>query len=76
MSRIDDGVMYLAREFSASIDEFRRDNAPAGDMLLQGLISRGLAVEKSGRVALSPAGRKAHDVLARREASAEAPEHV
>ena len=63
MSRLDAGVEYLAREMSASVDEFRRDNAPAGDMLLQGLLSRGYVVERLGRVALSPAGRRAHEAM-------------
>jgi hypothetical protein len=63
VSRLEEGIAYLAAQMSASIDEFRRDNAPAGDMLLQGLLSRGYAVEKAGRVALSPAGRRAHQAL-------------
>lgn len=71
-ARITDGLRYLAREVSASRDEFRRDNQPEGAALLEGLgshgyIQRGDKPETWDRYALSPAGR-------RRLAAAEAPD--
>lgn len=53
-----EGLRYLSSEFSADADEFRRDNAPGGEMLLMGLVSKGYAVEKGGRYAVSDAGRR------------------
>ncbi len=54
--RIADGVRYLASEFSATRDEFRSDNRPDGDELLDGLLSHGYAVETDSRFAASRAG--------------------
>ena len=56
--RLRSGAHYLAREFSATPDEFRRDNHPGGDMLLTGLLNTGYAIQKGGRVALTPAGTR------------------
>lgn len=54
--RIADGARYLATEFSATRQEFARDNQPDGDELLDGLLSHGYAFEQGGRVAVSRAG--------------------
>ena len=63
MDRIASGIEYLAREFSATRDEFRRDNRPDGDELLDGLLSHGYAVETGGRFAASRIGlRRLQDV--------------
>lgn len=56
MDRLAKGVRYLAAEFSVEPDEFRHDNAPGGDMLLQALLSKGYAVQTRGRVAASRVG--------------------
>lgn len=53
-----DGLQYLAGQFSATPDEFKRANQPGGDMLLMGLVSKGYANERGGRVAVSDAGRR------------------
>lgn len=52
-------LLYLSAEFSATPEEFRRDNQPGGDMLLTGLINNGyVLLDKSGRVAVSAQGRR------------------
>lgn len=60
--RINQGIRYLAEQFSCDNDEFRRDNQPQGGMLLDGLLSRGFArVAKAGgeeRIIATEAGRK------------------
>lgn len=56
MDKITQGVRYLAAEFSATRQEFRADNQPDGDALLDGLLSHGYAVETAGRYAVSRAG--------------------
>lgn len=58
MCRINDGIRYLSEQFSAEPAEFHRDNRPGGPMLLMGLLSRGYAVERGGRVAVSEQGRR------------------
>lgn len=61
--RIAEGIRYLAGEFSATADEFRRDNAPGGEMLLEALLSHGYAIETRGRFAASRVGlRRLADV--------------
>lgn len=69
--RLHDGLRYLAEQFSASADEFRRDNAPGGVMLLEGLVSRGYAHEKAGRYAVSAAGRRRLEAMERSDGPAE-----
>lgn len=71
-NRITDGLRYMARELSASRDEFRRDHQPDGAALLEGMVShgylaRGTTAETWDRYGLTPAGR-------RRLAAAEAPD--
>lgn len=58
MSRITDGLRHLAAKFSAERHEFARDMQPGGEMLLEGLVSKGYALHKGGRYALSEAGRR------------------
>lgn len=66
--RITQGLRYVAGEFGASRDEFRRDNQPHADALLLaceslGYVSRGKTVETRDRVSLTPAGlRRLADV--------------
>lgn len=57
-SRITAALAYLAAEVSCSRDEFRRDNQPAGDMLLQAVLSSGYVVTRGDRLALSPMGQR------------------
>lgn len=54
--RIVTGTRYLASEFSATREEFRTDNQPDGDELLDGLLSHGYAIERDGRIAASRVG--------------------
>lgn len=56
IARLANGVRYLAAEFSVEPEEFKHDNAPGGDMLLQALLSKGYAVQTRGRVAASRVG--------------------
>ena len=56
--RIHEGLQWLAGEFSATPDEFRKEHHPGGDMLLAGLLSRGFANAKHDRVAVSEQGRR------------------
>lgn len=70
-NRITDGLRYLAGEFSADKDDFRRDCQPHGAALLEacrnlGYAGYGQTPETRDRIALTPAGR-------RRLAAAEAP---
>lgn len=56
--RINQGIRYLAEQFSCDKDEFRRDNQPQGSMLLDGLLSKGFArVAKEERIVATQAGR-------------------
>jgi hypothetical protein len=57
-TRLIYAVRHLAEQFSVTADEFRRDNAPGGDMLLMGAVSKGYAIEQGGRYAVSLAGRR------------------
>lgn len=50
------GVRYLAREMTATRDEFRRD--VGGDMLLEALVSHGYALDRGGNVQLTDMGRR------------------
>lgn len=59
--RIVSGTRYLASEFSATRAEFRTDNQPDGDELLDGLLSHGYAIEHNGRVAASRVGLRMLD---------------
>lgn len=58
IDRVSEALAYLKREFSVDADEFRRDNAPGGEMLMMGVLSKGYANEKGGRYAVSEAGRR------------------
>ena len=61
--RIAEGIRYLATEFSATPDEFRRDNGPGAEMLMDALLSHGYAVQTGGRLAASRVGlRRLEDV--------------
>lgn len=55
--RMTQALQYLNREFSVNADEFLRDNAPGGEMLLMGALSKGYAREAKGRFGLTDAGR-------------------
>lgn len=55
--RVRDSLKYLEREFSVDADEFRRDNAPGGEMLMMGVLSKGYARQERGRIGLTDAGR-------------------
>lgn len=57
-NRLHRAVQYLAEQFSVSRDEFRRDNTPGGEMLMEALISQGYANQRDGRLALSRAGER------------------
>ena len=54
---VTDGLRFLAAEFSCTQDEWREHHA-GGDMLLEGLVSRGYALAQRGRFAVSDAGRR------------------
>lgn len=61
--RITEGLRYLAGEFSADRDEFRRDNQPHGAALLEactnlGYAARGNTAATCDRFALTGAGRR------------------
>lgn len=58
MTRITAGLEYLAGQFSASRHEFARDNQPQGDMLADGLVSLGYALETDRRLAISRMGNR------------------
>lgn len=51
------GLDYLLREFSVTREEWRR-HFHGGDMLLDGLLSKGYALTQHGRFAVSRAGRR------------------
>lgn len=57
MNRVDEALKWLAENFSATADEFRKHHGEGGDMLLTALISRGYALTAAGRVAVSTQGR-------------------
>lgn len=74
MSRMDDALEYLAREIVVTRDQALKDLSPAGDMVLDGLMSQGYARQTEHGYLLSQAG---HRKLAAREAieaAAEGPE--
>lgn len=54
---VTDGLRYLIGEFSCTQDEWRQHHR-GGDMLLEGLVSRGYVLVKGGRFAVSMAGRR------------------
>ena len=58
MNRIVDGLSWLAGQFSCERHEFARAMQPAGEMLLEGIYSKGYAIHKGGRYALSDAGQR------------------
>lgn len=56
--RIQSGLRWLASEFSAEPAEFHQAHGNGGAMLLEGLLSKGYAQAKRGRVAVTEAGRR------------------
>lgn len=64
IDRVGEALAYLKREFSVDADEFRRDNAPGGEMLMMGVLSKGYARQEHGRIGLTDAGRARIGVLA------------
>lgn len=50
------GLRYLAAEFVLTREDWRRHHK-GGDMLLDGLLSRGYARQQGDRYAITPAGR-------------------
>lgn len=52
---INDGLRFLAESFSVDRPQWRR-HYQGGDMLLDGLVSHGYAIEKGGRFAVSRMG--------------------
>jgi hypothetical protein len=56
--RIQDGLRWLAAEFSVEPHEFHQAHKVGGPMLLEGLLSKGYAWAKGGRVAVTDAGRR------------------
>lgn len=50
-------LQYLSGEFSVTRAEWRQHHK-GRDMLLDGLVSKGYAIERSGRFAVSQAGRR------------------
>lgn len=55
--QLRDGLRHLSAEFSATRDEWRR-HWHGGDMLLDGLVSHGYAIERDARYAVTDAGRR------------------
>lgn len=57
--RLNQGIHYLVSQFSCDKDEFRRDNQPQSEMLLDGLLSNGFArVAMEERIVATEAGRR------------------
>lgn len=54
---VTDGLRYLSAEFSCTQEEWRQHHR-GGDMLLEGLVSRGYVLAQAGRFAVSTAGRR------------------
>ncbi len=65
-----DALQYLSSEFSCTRDEWRNHHR-GGDMLLDGLVSKGYANTKSDRFAVSDAGRRFLEAMGPVEAEAE-----
>lgn len=55
-------LQYLSGEFSVTRTEWRQHHK-GRDMLLDGLVSKGYAIERDGRFAVSQAGRRMLDDL-------------
>ena len=68
--RIQSGLRWLASEFSVEPAEFYREFQQGGAMLLDGLLSKGYAWQKGGRVAVTDAGRRVMADKARDEVEA------
>lgn len=56
--RIQEGLRWLAGEFSCEPHEFHQAHPVGGAMLLEGLLSKGYAWQKGDRVAVTDAGRR------------------
>lgn len=74
MTRIDDALEYLAREIVAPRDQALKDLAPAGDMVIDGLLSQGYARQTEHGYLLSQAGHRKLEAREAIEAAAEGPE--
>lgn len=59
---LTDGLRFLSAEFSCTQDEWR-EHYRGGDMLLEGLVSRGYVLTKHGRYAVSAAGVRRMEVI-------------
>lgn len=56
--RIAEALLYVSEQFSVSRDEFCRHFREGADMLWLGIVNKGFANERAGRIAVSPAGRR------------------
>ena len=58
--RITHALRYVTESFGTTRDEFRRDNQPQADMLLDGLLSRGYlnSNKASGIMAVNERGHR------------------
>lgn len=54
--RLTEGLKYVATELSCTADEFRRANQPAGDMLLDALLSTGYVRVERERIGVTAMG--------------------
>lgn len=63
MSRLDDGIRYVAREIGPSREAFARDNDPGGQMLWTALETSGLVNIKAERMSLNEAGFRRLDAM-------------
>lgn len=57
--RIQSGLHWLSMQFSCEPTDFHRAHPQGGAMLLEGMVSKGYAWAKDGRVAVTDAGRRA-----------------
>lgn len=57
--RIQSGLRWLSAQFACEPADFQRAHPIGGAMLLDGLLSKGYAWTKGGRVAVTEAGRRA-----------------
>jgi hypothetical protein len=58
MNRIADAAEWLAAEISTDRDEFRSAHKRGADQVLEGLMAKGYAAERKGRIVLTDAGRR------------------
>lgn len=62
--RLTRALAWLAEQFSATADEFRKANHPGGDMLLTAAVTGGWVNSLAGRYAVSEQGRRRLKALA------------